>query len=71
MPYSIGDPLTVDTHFALFRSAVEAAKERSEATGDVVVIRDDVSFQVVALVLGGVVFVPERNSNERTNQSGT
>lgn len=64
MPYSIGTLATVDTHFGLYWSAKEAAKERSAATGEVVVIRDDLSFQVVALVLGDVVYVPEKQRGE-------
>lgn len=60
MPFSIGTPLTVDTHFGLYASARQAALGRSEATGDVVVIRDDLTGKVVVLVLGGVVFVPAR-----------
>lgn len=71
MPYSIGPVEHPDTPFDLYQSAKQAALVWSAATGDVVVIRDDVTFQVVALVLGDVMFVPERNSNERTNQSGT
>lgn len=70
MPYSIGDALTVDTHFGLYWSAKQAALERSEATGDVVVIRDDLSFQIVALVLGDVVFVPEKRSTKSLTLGG-